>query len=135
MDWIADRGYKTIQPPPPRAMGSKPSWVKELAQALLRAQDVNVVVVDWIYSASFAYNLVVENYKEVALQISVLINQLQVRESSESWAPKDSSLIQFNPMLRLSDRNMDAIWSPSTSSGSVSGRMSPVSWGLFLRER
>ncbi|XP_069011159.1 phospholipase A1 member A isoform X1 [Embiotoca jacksoni] len=60
-----------------RALGSKPSWVKELAQALLRAQDVNVVVVDWVYGASFAYNLVVENYKEVAVQISVLINQLQ----------------------------------------------------------
>ncbi|XP_062257805.1 phospholipase A1 member A isoform X2 [Platichthys flesus] len=60
-----------------RAMGSKPSWVKELARALLRAQDANVLVVDWVYGASFAYNLVVENYKEVALQISVLINQLQ----------------------------------------------------------
>ncbi|XP_059198566.1 phospholipase A1 member A isoform X1 [Centropristis striata] len=60
-----------------RALGSKPSWVKQLAQALLRAQDVNVVVVDWVYGASFAYNLVVENYKDVALQISVLINQLQ----------------------------------------------------------
>lgn len=60
-----------------RALGSKPSWVKVLAQALLRAQDVNVLVVDWVYSASFAYNLVVENYREVALQISVLINQLQ----------------------------------------------------------
>nr|XP_019956135.1 PREDICTED: phospholipase A1 member A isoform X2 [Paralichthys olivaceus] len=60
-----------------RAMGSKPSWVKELAQALLRAQDANVLMVDWVYGASFAYNLVVENYKEVAVQISVLINQLQ----------------------------------------------------------
>uniref|UniRef100_A0A3Q1IBM1 Phospholipase A1 member A n=1 Tax=Anabas testudineus TaxID=64144 RepID=A0A3Q1IBM1_ANATE len=60
-----------------RALGSKPSWVKELVQALLRAQDVNVLVVDWVYGASYAYNLVVECYKEVALQISVLINQLQ----------------------------------------------------------
>lgn len=60
-----------------RALGSKPSWVKELAHALLRAQDVNVLVVDWVYGASFAYNLVVENYKEVAVQISVLINELQ----------------------------------------------------------
>ncbi|XP_036065574.1 phospholipase A1 member A isoform X1 [Oryzias melastigma] len=60
-----------------RALGTKPLWVKELAQALLLAQDVNVLVVDWIYCASFAYNLVVESYKEVALQISVLINQLQ----------------------------------------------------------
>lgn len=64
-------------------MGSKPSWVKELAQALLRVRDVNVLVVDWVYGASFAYNLAVENYKEVAVQISVLINQLQVRERLE----------------------------------------------------
>ncbi|XP_029314639.1 phospholipase A1 member A isoform X2 [Cottoperca gobio] len=60
-----------------RALGSKPSWVKQLTRALLGAQDVNVLVVDWVYGASFAYNLVVENYKEVAVQISVLINQLQ----------------------------------------------------------
>ncbi|XP_037542660.1 phospholipase A1 member A [Nematolebias whitei] len=60
-----------------RVPGTKPSWVMELAQALLRAQNVNVLVVDWVYAASFAYNVVVENYKEVALQISVLINQLQ----------------------------------------------------------
>ncbi|XP_056293851.1 phospholipase A1 member A [Pseudoliparis swirei] len=59
-----------------RVIGSKPSWVKQLAGALLRAEDVNVVVVDWVYGASFAYNLVVQNYKEVSLQISVLINQL-----------------------------------------------------------
>lgn len=65
-----------------RAMGSRPSWVKELAQVLLRAEDVNVLIVDWVYCASFAYNLVVENYKEVALQISVLINQLQRRGST-----------------------------------------------------
>ncbi|KAM7406919.1 hypothetical protein PAMA_002897 [Pampus argenteus] len=60
-----------------RALGNKPTWVKDLARTLLRAQDVNVLVVDWVYGASFAYNLVVENYKEVSVQISVLINQLQ----------------------------------------------------------
>ncbi|XP_068186081.1 phospholipase A1 member A [Antennarius striatus] len=60
-----------------RAMGSRPSWVKELARTLLRAQDANVLVVDWVYGASFAYNLVVQNYKEVSIQISILINQLQ----------------------------------------------------------
>lgn len=59
-------------------MGSKPSWVSGLAQALLQEEDVNVLVVDWVYGASFAYNLVVENYKEVSVQISVLINQLTV---------------------------------------------------------
>lgn len=52
--------------------------MKELAQALLRVEDVNVLVVDWIYRASFAYNLVVHSHKEVALQVSILINQLQV---------------------------------------------------------
>ncbi|XP_017560083.1 phospholipase A1 member A isoform X1 [Pygocentrus nattereri] len=59
-----------------RAIGTKPSWVSGLAQALLQKEDVNVLVVDWIFGASFAYNLVAENYKEVALQISILINQL-----------------------------------------------------------
>lgn len=61
-----------------RAIGSKPSWVQGLAQALLQREDANVLVVDWIYGGSFAYNIVVDNYKEVALQISVLINQLAV---------------------------------------------------------
>lgn len=64
-----------------RAMGSKPSWVMDLAQVLLRAEDANVLIVDWVYGASFAYNLVVENYKEVAVQISVIINQLQKQGS------------------------------------------------------
>uniref|UniRef100_A0A8C1TMM9 Phospholipase A1 member A n=1 Tax=Cyprinus carpio TaxID=7962 RepID=A0A8C1TMM9_CYPCA len=59
-----------------RALGSKPSWVSGLAKALLQEEDMNVLVVNWVYIASFAYNLVVENYKEVAVQISVLINKL-----------------------------------------------------------
>lgn len=77
-------------------MGSKPSWVKELAQALLRVQDVNVLVVDWVYGASFAYNLAVENYKEVAVQISVLINQLQVRERLEMVTEQSSFTFRSN---------------------------------------
>lgn len=64
-----------------RALGSKPSWVSGLAKALLQEEDMNVLVVDWVYIASFAYNLVVENYKEVAVQISVLINKLTVKAS------------------------------------------------------
>lgn len=59
-----------------RAMGSRPSWVRSLAQALLRVEEVNVLVVDWVYSASFAYNRVVENYKEVALDISGMVQHL-----------------------------------------------------------
>ena len=70
----------SLPPFHPRMVGSRPSWVEELARALLRAEDSNVLVVDWVYGASFAYNLVVEIYKEVAVQISILINKLQVRE-------------------------------------------------------
>ncbi|XP_061082781.1 phospholipase A1 member A isoform X2 [Conger conger] len=65
-----------------RATGSKPPWVKVLAEGLLQAADVNVLVVDWVYTASFAYNSVVQSYKEVALQISILINKLVSHGSS-----------------------------------------------------
>ncbi|MCJ8732407.1 hypothetical protein PDJAM_G00211030 [Pangasius djambal] len=59
-----------------RALGRKPSWVKGLAQALLEMEDANILVVDWLCGASYSYNQVVYNYKEVAVQISILINQL-----------------------------------------------------------
>ncbi|XP_066562594.1 phospholipase A1 member A isoform X2 [Amia ocellicauda] len=59
-----------------RALGSKPSWIQNLVQALLTATDANVLVVDWIHAASFAYNRVVNNYQEVALEISHLIKEL-----------------------------------------------------------
>lgn len=49
-----------------------------LAQVLLEKEDANVLVVDWLCRASYAYNQVVDNYKEVAVQISILINQLTV---------------------------------------------------------
>ncbi|XP_027020377.1 phospholipase A1 member A isoform X2 [Tachysurus fulvidraco] len=59
-----------------RVLGRKPSWVSGLAQALLEKEDANILVVDWLLGASYAYNNVVDNYKEVAVQISILINQL-----------------------------------------------------------
>lgn len=49
-----------------------------LAWALLEKEDSNILVVDWLFGASFAYNRVVDNYKEVAVQIAILINQLTV---------------------------------------------------------
>lgn len=61
-----------------RVLGRKPSWVNGLAQALLEKEDANILVVDWLCGASYAYNNVVDNYKEVAVQISILINQLSV---------------------------------------------------------
>ncbi|MBN3322787.1 PLA1A Phospholipase, partial [Atractosteus spatula] len=59
-----------------RVLGNKPSWINDLVLALLTAGDVNVIVVDWVYEASFAYKLVVNNYKEVAIEISKLISAL-----------------------------------------------------------
>ncbi|XP_061697134.1 phospholipase A1 member A [Syngnathoides biaculeatus] len=61
-----------------RALGSQPRWVLDLAEALLEVEDANVLIVDWVHGASFAYNLAVDNYKEVAVHVSVLINQLQI---------------------------------------------------------
>ncbi|KAJ3592726.1 hypothetical protein NHX12_007853 [Muraenolepis orangiensis] len=69
--------YKERHPLQVQVLGSRPAWVENLARAVLRAEDSNVLVVDWVYGASFAYNLVVDIYKEVALQISILINKLQ----------------------------------------------------------
>ncbi|XP_058248886.1 phospholipase A1 member A isoform X2 [Hemibagrus wyckioides] len=59
-----------------RVLGRKPSWVSDLAQALLEKEDANILVVDWLCGASYNYNKVVNNCKEVAVQIAILINQL-----------------------------------------------------------
>lgn len=61
-----------------RVLGRKPSWVSDLAQALLEKEDANILVVDWLCGASYNYNKVVNNCKEVAVQIAILINQLTV---------------------------------------------------------
>ncbi|MFT7818267.1 phospholipase A1 member A-like [Arapaima gigas] len=65
-----------------RAVGTKPTWVKPLAQALVAAEDVNVLAVDWLYQASFPYMSVVQHYREVGLEVSVLINALKEKGSS-----------------------------------------------------
>lgn len=75
---VLDQLFGSAALRPCRAIGSKPSWVMELAQALLRVEDVNVLVVDWIYRASFVYNLVVQSYKDVAWKVFDLITELQV---------------------------------------------------------
>ena len=86
--------------------------MKELAWALLRAQDVNVLVVDWVYVASFAYNLVVENYREVALQISVLINQMQVRQTKEVAVIIKNIVLTLNPFFFTADALKQGFSSP-----------------------
>ncbi|XP_076850472.1 phospholipase A1 member A isoform X4 [Brachyhypopomus gauderio] len=65
-----------------RAPDSKPSWINNLTEALLRVEDANVLVADWMCGASPAYNKAVENYKEVALQIFILIKQLMAHGST-----------------------------------------------------
>ncbi|XP_029113876.1 phospholipase A1 member A isoform X1 [Scleropages formosus] len=65
-----------------RAVGSKPTWVTPLAQTLLAVGEANVLAVDWLYQASFPYPLVVQHYKDVALEVSVLINALKDQGSS-----------------------------------------------------
>ncbi|KAK1167912.1 phospholipase A1 member A isoform X1 [Acipenser oxyrinchus oxyrinchus] len=59
-----------------RALGNKPSWIDDLVQALLSAAEVNVLVVDWLYGASSAYNVVVQNSQELSVDISIVINNL-----------------------------------------------------------
>ncbi|MGH0141753.1 UNVERIFIED_CONTAM: hypothetical protein FKN15_065248 [Acipenser sinensis] len=59
-----------------RALGKKPSWIDDLVQALLNAAEVNVLVVDWLYGASFVYSVVVQNSQELSVDISIVINNL-----------------------------------------------------------
>ncbi|XP_035378775.1 phospholipase A1 member A isoform X2 [Electrophorus electricus] len=65
-----------------RAPASKPSWINNLTEALLRVEDANVLVADWVCGASLAYNKAVENYKEVSFQIFTLIKQLKNQGST-----------------------------------------------------
>ncbi|MGH0163982.1 UNVERIFIED_CONTAM: hypothetical protein FKN15_046477 [Acipenser sinensis] len=59
-----------------RALGKKPSWIDDLVQALLNAAEVNVLVVDWLYGASFVYSVVAQNSQELSVDISIVINNL-----------------------------------------------------------
>lgn len=53
-------------------------------------------------------------------------NRLRAVKDARRW---------FQLRINVSNRNMDANWSPSTSSGSVWGHMSLVSLGLYLEGR
>ncbi|XP_039573917.1 phospholipase A1 member A isoform X3 [Passer montanus] len=59
-----------------RALGTKPSWIEGLVQAILQTSQVNVVAVDWIYGSTGAYPSAVENVTQLALAISQFISKL-----------------------------------------------------------
>jgi phospholipase A1 protein A len=61
-----------------RALGTKPSWIDTFIQALLRATNVNVIAVDWVYGSSGVYFSAVENVVKLSLEISRFLSKLLV---------------------------------------------------------
>ncbi|XP_007435356.2 phospholipase A1 member A isoform X1 [Python bivittatus] len=59
-----------------RALGTKPSWIDALIQALLGVAKVNVIAVDWVHGATAAYPTAVENVMKLGLEISSFIRRL-----------------------------------------------------------
>ncbi|XP_041887668.1 phospholipase A1 member A isoform X1 [Corvus kubaryi] len=59
-----------------RALGTKPSWIEGLVQAILHTSQVNVIAVDWVYGSTGAYASAVENVTRLALVISQFISKL-----------------------------------------------------------
>ncbi|XP_017587389.1 PREDICTED: phospholipase A1 member A isoform X2 [Corvus brachyrhynchos] len=59
-----------------RALGTKPSWIEGLVQAILHTSQVNVIAVDWVYGSTGAYPSAVENVTRLALVISQFISKL-----------------------------------------------------------
>jgi phospholipase A1 protein A len=61
-----------------RALGTKPSWIDTFIRALLRATNVNVIAVDWVYGSSGVYFSAVENVVKLSLEISRFLSKLLV---------------------------------------------------------
>lgn len=59
-------------------MGTKPSWIEGLVQAILHTSQVNVIAVDWVYGSTGAYPSAVQNVTRLALAISQFISKLLV---------------------------------------------------------
>ncbi|XP_009902349.1 phospholipase A1 member A [Dryobates pubescens] len=59
-----------------RALGTKPSWIEGLVNAILHTSQVNVIAVDWVYGSTAAYPSAVENVTQLALSISQFISKL-----------------------------------------------------------
>uniref|UniRef100_A0A8C5JU36 Phospholipase A1 member A n=1 Tax=Junco hyemalis TaxID=40217 RepID=A0A8C5JU36_JUNHY len=59
-----------------RALGTKPSWIEGLVQAILHTSQVNVIAVDWVYGSTGDYPSAVDNVTQLALAISQFISKL-----------------------------------------------------------
>ncbi|XP_072369787.1 phospholipase A1 member A isoform X1 [Scyliorhinus torazame] len=66
-----------------RITGRKPSWIDTLAKELIRAMDVNVVVVDWIIGSTATYHNAVQNSALLGFNVSTLIVNLISHGSTE----------------------------------------------------
>nr|XP_008265103.1 phospholipase A1 member A [Oryctolagus cuniculus] len=67
-----------------RALGTKPSWIDKFISVLLRAEDANVIAVDWVYGSTGVYFSAVENVVRLSLEISRFLSKLLVLGVSES---------------------------------------------------
>ncbi|XP_003226827.1 phospholipase A1 member A isoform X1 [Anolis carolinensis] len=59
-----------------RALGTKPSWINGLIEALLQANQANIIAVDWVQGATAAYPTAVENVMKLGLEISTFVRRL-----------------------------------------------------------
>jgi len=56
-------------------------WVPEVTEEILKAEDVNVIQIDWVKGARVAYDNAAANTRVVGAQVAYLIKMLMVSYS------------------------------------------------------